>query len=102
MVHKGQVFGEDTRRTLAAQCVLAEYRNAVWYDADGVKLLHYFPHLYSAKRTLSPILEELHKLLKQFPLNNPQTDQQQSAKHGEWATHLGPDVPTGFIRMTYD
>jgi hypothetical protein len=99
--NQGGVFDQDIQRTLSQQCVLAAYQNGVWYDAEGVKLLHYFPHLYSAK-TLSPILEELHKLLGQFPLNKQHNDEQGSAKYEEWAKHLGPDVPTGIIRMTYD
>jgi hypothetical protein len=96
-----EVLDDESVALLEKKCQLApDHENAVWYDADGVKLIHYFPHLYTPEM-LSPIIEELEKLLTKFPPLVPPAHEKRSTKFKEWKDYLGDEVPTGVIRLTY-
>ena len=96
-----EVLDDESVALLEKKCQLApDHDNAVWYDADGVKLVHYFPHLYTSEM-LSPILDELDILLVKFPPLVPPEHEKRSSKFKEWRDHLGDEVPTGVVRLTY-
>jgi hypothetical protein len=99
--NSNEVVDDETVALLEKKCQPAPYnKNAVWYDADGVKLVQYFPHLYTPEM-LRPILDELDILLSKFPPLEPPEREKRSSKFKEWKDHLGDGVPTGVIRLTY-
>jgi hypothetical protein len=98
--NKNATFDDATVATLTAQCNLVPRQNAVWYDLDGHKLVHYLPHIYPSK-VHSSLIKEVEQLLNIFPPQTPASYEKRSTKYDEWSTHLGPDVPMGVIRLTY-
>ncbi len=46
---------------LFSQCTLANYENTVWFDVNGFKLVHYFPHLISESLS-NDVLNAFHTL----------------------------------------
>jgi hypothetical protein len=96
-----ETIDDSTLSALTQQCVLVPGdRNGVWYDRDGLKLVHYFPSLYKTE-SLQHLLIQLHNLLHVFPPSRPALYEKRSTKYQEWSEQLGPDVPTGVIRLTY-
>jgi hypothetical protein len=96
-----ETIDNSTLSALTQQCVLVPGdRNGVWYDRDGLKLVHYFPSLYKTE-SLQHLLIQLHNLLHVFPPSRPALYEKRSTKYQEWSEQLGPDVPTGVIRLTY-
>jgi hypothetical protein len=81
-------FEDSIVADLAAQCTLVPHQNAIWYDKDGQKLVHYLPHIYSTT-TLSCLVTDLHQLLHIFPPRKPAVYEKRSTKFEEWASHLG-------------
>ena len=93
-------FDDAAVAALIAQCNLVPRQNAVWYDIDGHKLVHYLPHLYTSN-ALSSLVKELEQLLRIFPPQKPTSYKKRSTKYEEWSIHLGSNVPTGVIRLNY-
>src|SRR5204862_3266201 len=55
---------------LFSQCTLANYENTVWFDVNGFKLVHYFPHLISESLS-NDVLNAFHTLTTLYPPNSP-------------------------------
>jgi hypothetical protein len=72
-----------------ADCSMVRYR---W--------IYYLLHLYTAN-ALASLVKELEQLVSIFPPRKLAIYEKQSIKYEEWANHLGRDVPTGIIRLTY-
>ena len=47
---------------LLSRCILANHENTVWYDMNGCKLVHYFPHLISESLS-NDVLNAFHTLI---------------------------------------
>jgi len=83
---------------LATKCVLATYKNTIWYDQDGVKLVQYFPSLLT--RRSPAILAELLTLIQAYPPKCPGTSEARHSQHEEWRKQFPSDTPVGVLRLT--
>ena len=72
--------GDDEIHGLESQCRVVDRNNAVWYDADGVKLVHYFPHLFT-ERTAQPILKAFQGLIENYPPEPPPKEEKRSTRY---------------------
>jgi hypothetical protein len=75
-------------------------RNAVWYDGEGRKVVHYFPHFLDG--TVRESLKQAFRdLLKEYTPSKPSPSEKRSTRYEEWKAHLGENTLSGVIRLTF-
>src|SRR5437762_13781195 len=72
---QNELFDRNQKQTelmsdLFSQCTLANYENTVWFDVNGFKLVHYFPHLISESLS-NDVLNAFHTLTTLYPPHSP-------------------------------
>ena len=76
------------------------HKNAVWYDGDGQKLVHYFPHFLDT--TVREVLKQAFRdLLKEYTPSKPAASERRSTRYEEWKAKLGHNTLSGVIRLTF-
>jgi hypothetical protein len=76
---------------------LAEHKNTIWYDANGVKLIQYFPRMFS--KGYEPVLLELQRLFEEHPPHRPSSEKR-SRLYNYWLQQLPPNTKSGVLRLT--
>ena len=70
-----------------------------WYDAEGQKLVHYFPHFLN--RTIqAALIQAFRDLLQEYTPSKPSASEKRSTRYEEWKMRLGQDTLSGVIRLT--
>ena len=90
-----------TMSDLFSQCTLANYENTVWFDVNGFKLVHYFPHLISESSS-NDVLNAFHTLTTLYPPNSPGA-RELTSRHQyylERKESLPPNTQSGVYRFT--
>lgn len=85
---------------LEATCEMRDCRNTVWYDADGEKLVHYFPHFLN-RIVQAKVSQAFRDLIAEYKPTKPPESEQRSTRYEEWKARLGEDAKSGVIRLTY-
>lgn len=75
-------------------------RSTVWYDKDGQKLVHYFPHMINPK-TQTNLIQVFQDLIKVYTPAKPSELEMQSTQYEEWKERLGENTKFGVIPLTY-
>ena len=85
---------------LQLQCQLADTTmNAVWYDNEGCKLVHYFPHLISSN-SQSEVVDVFKTLISLYPPNKASMMEKRSSNWDEWSKEMGlAGNPCGVYRF---
>jgi hypothetical protein len=95
MINTEQI-AEASRRSVMAD----GYKNAVWYDGDGQKLVHYFPHFLD-KTVREALKQAFRDLLKEYTPSKPAASEKRSTRYEEWKAKLGQNTLSGVIRLTF-
>src|SRR5271154_874784 len=95
---KNPCLEDDGIRDLELKCGTVPHENAVWYDSDGEKLVHYFAGL---RVDTAGIISAIEGLLKDYTPTMPPVEERRSTRYQEWRNHLGLDVDSGTICFTY-
>src|SRR5207248_10333801 len=82
---QNELFDRNEKQTelmsdLFSQCTLANYENTVWFDVNGFKLVHYFPHLISESLS-NDVLNAFRTLTTLYPPNSPGEREMTSRHH---------------------
>jgi hypothetical protein len=75
-------------------------QNAVWYDDDGKKLVHYFPHFLNPTLE-TELMQAFRDLIEQYTPSEPAASEKRSTQYHEWKARLGENAKSGVIRLVY-
>jgi hypothetical protein len=86
---------------LEAGCEMIDNRlNAVWYDEDGQKVVHYFPHFLNP-RLETEVTQAFRDLIEQYTPTKPSESEKRSTRYEESKVRLGKNakslLPTKLI-----
>ena len=103
---QNELFDRNEKQTelmsdLFSQCTLANYENTVWFDVNGFKLVHYFPHLISESLS-NDVLNAFHTLTTLYPPHSPGA-REMTSRHQHYLQRkesLPPNTQSGVYRFT--
>jgi hypothetical protein len=103
---QNELYNRNEKQTelmsdLSSRCILANHENTVWYDMNGCKLVHYFPHLISESLS-NNILNEFRTLTTLYPPHAPGV-QETTSRHQHYLDRkelLQPNTSCGVYRFT--
>ena len=88
----------NSKQAIDERLPLADRKNTIWYDANWVKLVQYFPRMFS--EGWEHVLTELRQLVQDHPPRRPPEKEKRSQLHDSWLQQLPPGTPSGVIRLT--
>jgi hypothetical protein len=93
-------FDDDKIRELESQCYRRPRENAIWYDAEGEKLVHYFAGPLKSI-PCEEVIKAFRDLVKEYTPTVPAPGEKRSARFLEWRDHIGTEKKSGVIRLTF-
>jgi hypothetical protein len=93
-------FDDDKIRELESRCHIRPRENAIWYDAGGEKLVHYFACALTSIQA-AEVIKEFRDLVEEFTPTAPAPSEKRSARFLEWRDHIGTAKKSGVIRLTF-